>query len=94
MNLSLEELLADLHAAQRECEKFEEKYQILSEDFFRLYMAGQIEDDPELHEWAGFYKAKRRCERLYEDYISESGLPVHRLVVGKATEAVPTNEGE
>lgn len=61
MNRPVLQILTDLHAAERECERYEAEYQLLSEDFFRLYLAGQVADAPDLQMWAGFCKAHRRC---------------------------------
>ena len=81
MTRTVAEILTDVHAARKECERYEAEYEMLSEDFFRLYLAGQVEDDPELQMWAGFCKAARRCQREYEATVMASGLPLRRRVV-------------
>jgi hypothetical protein len=58
MNLSVEDILDDLHTLERELAAFESRYQVLSEDFFALYQHGRVEDSLDIHEWAGLYKAK------------------------------------
>jgi hypothetical protein len=46
---------------------YEQKYLMKSEDFFEKWQNGEIEDDPELNEWAGFYKLKLAMVRDGED---------------------------
>jgi len=46
---------------------YEQKYLMKSEDFFEKWQNSEIEDDPELNEWAGFYKLKLAMVRDGED---------------------------
>jgi hypothetical protein len=84
MNRQIPDILTDLHAARQECERYETQHQMLSEDFFRLYLAGQVEDDPELQMWAGFCKVARRCQQEYETAVMASGLPLRRRIMAVA----------
>lgn len=84
MSRTIAEIFADLHAARQECERYEAQYEMLSEDFFRLYLAGQVIDEADLQMWAGFCKAARRCEREYEETVLVNGLPHTRLVTAAA----------
>jgi len=84
MDRPVSDILIDLHAAEQECGRFEIEYEMLSEDFFRLYLAGQVEDDPELQMWAGFCKAARRCRQEYENAVMSRGLPLRHRVLSVA----------
>lgn len=71
MNLTVQEILEDLHAAERDCQTFEEKYGVLSEYFYVAYMNGVLEDDgePEFALWAGSYEVKLNRENAYRNLL-------------------------
>ncbi len=63
--MTLAEVLQDIHALNAELEVFEKKYGVLSEDFYQLYIAGEIRDEQveeidEYGAWAAAYKMKIR----------------------------------
>jgi hypothetical protein len=64
MDLSVEDILSDLHALDRGLAAFESRYQTLSEDFFALYQQGRVEDSLDIHEWAGLYKVKLNLQDM------------------------------
>ena len=71
MNAKLPEILADLHAAERELQPYEEKYGMRSEFFYELFCDGLIEDNAnfDFQAWAGIYEIKQDRERQYRKYI-------------------------
>ncbi len=61
--LTLSDILDDLRAAEEGLHKFERRYWISSDDFFKLYSQGQLDDgeNPEdFAEWAGHYKLRQK----------------------------------
>jgi len=74
MELSLQDILEDLHAAENKCQAFEKKYGVRSEFFFDAYTNGWLEDDgnPDFAEWCGFYKSKIDRERRYRALILQN----------------------
>ena len=48
-------------------DEFEDKYGMSSEEFFEKWEQGKTEDEPEINEWAGFYKLKLALEQEGED---------------------------
>ncbi len=48
-------------------DEFEQKYHITSDDFYQKWLQGKTDDDPDLNEWAGFYKLKLVLEEEGED---------------------------
>lgn len=45
--LTLEEIIEDLHSIEERLQLFEKKYQCLSDSFYKFYLAGKVEDsDP------------------------------------------------
>lgn len=70
--MTLYELIQDIHALDRELQKFEEKYSLLSEDFYELYMSGALRDEnlseiDDYGSWAAFYRMRQRRKRQYDD---------------------------
>jgi len=63
--LTLSDILDDLRVAEEGLHKFERRYWISSDDFFRLYSQGQLDDGDaerveEFAEWAGHYKLRQK----------------------------------
>lgn len=71
MELTIQDVLEDLHAAEKKCLEFEKKYLVRSELFFDAYMNGWLEDEgnPDFAEWSGFYKSKLDREKRYRTII-------------------------
>ncbi|MGH7451404.1 MAG: hypothetical protein ACRENG_08685 [bacterium] len=71
MNLTVQEILEDLHAAERDCQMFEQKYSVLSEYFYVAYMNGSLDDDgnPDFALWAGSYEVKLNRESSYRNLV-------------------------
>jgi len=93
MNLTLQEILDDLHAAERELQEYEKKYSLRSEFFYDCYQAGLVEDDgsnSDIHAWAGIFEIKGDLERRYKKLIfrqksfgeSVKSLSTHGVVAG------------
>ena len=86
--VSLRDLIADIHALDRELQRFEEKYDLLSEDFYKLYEAGRLRDEiveeiDDYGRWAAFYRMRMRRKEHY-DQIKASrlqALPNRQAVV-------------
>lgn len=79
MDLSVEDILDDLHALDRELAAFESKYQMLSEDFFALYQRGGVEDSLDIHEWAGLYKAKLNLKDMLRERLGDQAAQADHL---------------
>lgn len=74
--MTLEDVLRDIHALNRELEAFEEKYGLLSKDFYELYVRGKLRDEEieeidEYGQWAAVYRMKQHRESLYDELIRE-----------------------
>lgn len=71
MNTKLQEILADLHAAERELQPYEQKYGMRSEFFYELFCDGLIEDNAnfDFQAWAGIYEIKQDRERRYRKLV-------------------------
>lgn len=69
--MTLEELIQDIHALNRELESYESKYGLLSQDFYELYTNGELPDEEveqidEYGRWAAFYRIKLEREVAYK----------------------------
>ena len=65
ITLTLSDILDDVRAAEEGLHKFERRYWISSDDFFKLYSLGQLDDGDagraeEFAEWAGHYKLRQK----------------------------------
>ncbi len=71
MNPKLQEILDDLHSAERELQPYEKKYGMRSEFFYELFCEGLIEDNAnfDFQTWAGIYEIKLDRERQYRKYV-------------------------
>lgn len=75
--MTLQEVIEDIHALNAELEGFEKKYGILSEDFYQLYVAGELRDEePEeirtYGRWAGFYETKLHRLEVYKQLLADA----------------------
>ncbi len=70
--MTLVDIIQDIHALDKKLQKYEEKYGLLSEDFYELYTSGvlrdeEIEEIDEYGSWAAFYKIRQRRKRKYDE---------------------------
>ena len=71
--MTLQDIIADIHALNQDMEAYERKYGVLSETFYESYMNG---DEPENDswvvdwaDWAGAYKILLRRQEQYRHTI-------------------------
>lgn len=70
--MTLAEIIQDIHALDKKLQGYEEKYGLLSEDFYELYISGTLRDEKvdeidEYGSWAAFYKMRQRRKRKYDE---------------------------
>jgi hypothetical protein len=61
--VSLHDLIIDIHELDRKLQALEAKYNLLSEDFYQLYVAGRLRDEEveeidEFGQWAALYRMR------------------------------------
>lgn len=69
--MTLADVIRDIHILNRELEAYEEKYGLLSKDFYELYIQGKLPDEnieeiDEYGQWAAAYRMKLYRESVYE----------------------------
>jgi len=69
--MTLDELIRSMHDLENYLSKFEEKYRLRSEDFYRLAAAGKLEQSNDFIEWLGAYEIKLKRERKYQQRLAE-----------------------
>ena len=71
--MTLQEIMADIHALNEDLETYERKYGVLSETFYELYTSGEEPDDDawvlDWADWAGAYKTLLRRQERYRRAI-------------------------
>lgn len=71
--MTLQEIIADIHALHEDLEVYERKYGVLSETFYELYQSGEEPEDEawvlEWADWAGAYKILLRRQEQYRRTI-------------------------
>jgi hypothetical protein len=63
---NIHQLMDDLYALTARLQGFEQKYGLLSPDFYALYQAGQLDTGDNLRDvtlWAGAYEMKLKLEQ-------------------------------
>ncbi len=65
--MSLVEIIQDVHGLEAELARLEERYGLLSADFYHLYKAGELEQSRDFIEWVGYYEAKLERESRYRE---------------------------
>ena len=68
--MGIDELIRSIHTLENHLQKFEEKYQLRSEDCYRLVSEGELEQSEEFIEWLGVYEIKLKRERAYHRHIA------------------------
>jgi hypothetical protein len=61
-NMKREDIIRDIHGLDAELAVLEKQYGLLSDDFYRLYRVGELEQTRDFIRWAGFYEAKQERE--------------------------------
>lgn len=71
--MTLQEIIADIHALTEDLEIYERKYGVLSETFYELYQSGEEPEDDawvlDWADWAGAYKILLRRQAQYRHTI-------------------------
>ena len=73
--MTLEELIRSIHTLENHLQKFEEKYHLRSEDFYRLVSDGKLEQSEQFIEWLGVYQIKLKRERAYQHRVARMLTP-------------------
>jgi hypothetical protein len=63
--MTLAEIIQDIHGLDTELTILEERYGLLSADFYHLYKTGEIEQSRDFIEWTGYYEIKLEREAQY-----------------------------
>jgi uncharacterized HAD superfamily protein len=69
--MTREEIIRDIHGLDAELTALEEKYGLLSADFYHFYRAGELEQSRDFIQWAGYYEAKLEREASYRQLVYE-----------------------
>ena len=71
--MTLQEIMADIHALYEDLEAYERKYGVLSETFYESYTSGEEPEDDawvlDWADWAGAYKILLRRQEQYRRAI-------------------------
>jgi hypothetical protein len=81
--MTLQEIMADIHALNEDLEAYERKYGVLSETFYELYTSGEEPEDDawvlDWADWAGAYKTLLRRRDQYRRAIQTLREQSHTL---------------
>lgn len=80
--MELQKLIREIHWIEWQLRTFEDKYGLLSPDFYQAVESGQLSefddgDDPHFHdflEWHGLYKIWLNRERAYRNLLQQRSL--------------------
>ena len=73
--MTLQEVIKDIHGLDAELVEMEQRYGILSDDFYHLYKTGEIEETRDFIKWVGYYETKlsrlTRYREMMYDYLRQ-----------------------
>ena len=69
--MTLSEIIQDIHGLEAELAQLEQRYGLLSADFYHLYKAGELEQSRDFIQWVGYYEAKLERKARYRDMMYE-----------------------
>ena len=79
--MNIYELVLEMKLLERRLSLYEEKYGVLSEDFYAALMAGRLEEYDEYDEtrtdfsrWKGIYEVWLRRKQAYDQQLQKSDL--------------------
>lgn len=95
--MTLQEIIADIHALKEDIETYERKYGVLSETFYESYRNGEEPEDEawvlDWADWAGAYKILLRRQEQYHRGIAVLRQDAQNLshVIGRTArhESIP-----
>jgi len=67
--MTLIDLIQDIHSLDAELAPLEQRYALLSADFYHLYKAGELEQNRDFIQWVGYYEAKLDREARYREQM-------------------------
>lgn len=67
--MKLSDIIQDIHGLDAELAQLEQRYGLLSFDFYHLYQAGELEQSRDFIEWVGYYEAKVDREAHYRELM-------------------------
>ncbi len=80
--MELQDLIRDIHWIEWQLRTFEDKYGVLSRDFYEAMESGQLSEfddgeEPHFHdflEWHGLYKIWLKQEQVYRELLYQQSL--------------------
>jgi len=69
--LRLHEIVEDIHGLEAELAVLEDRYGLLSPDFYHLYKTGELDQTKDFIQWVGYYEAKLARQSLYREVLYE-----------------------
>jgi hypothetical protein len=93
--MTLQDIIADIHAITEDLEMYERKYGVLSETFYELYSQGEEPADEawvlDWGDWAGAYQILLRRQAQYRRTIEALQMQSQSLtdVIGKTARREP-----
>jgi hypothetical protein len=92
--MTLQEIIADIHALNEDLEMYERKYGVLSDTFYEAYVNGEEPENDawvlDWADWAGAYKIILRRREQYQRAIQE--LRLQKKTLGSVIELTARHE--
>ncbi|MGP8330208.1 MAG: hypothetical protein ACT6FF_07820 [Methanosarcinaceae archaeon] len=86
--ITLSDIFQDLQAIDPVISSYEQKYQLLSPYFYRLYQAGKLEERWDFIDWAALWEIKLDREQEFENHLSEALKNFPIVKTAKANEII------
>ena len=82
LNMTLEDIMEDIHGLDRRLRKLEQQYGLLSEDTYMLYRLGELEQSRDLIRWIGYYELRQERQKAYAVALREHMLRLRQETAG------------
>lgn len=69
--MTLYEVIESLHNLDNRMQVFEKKYNLISEDFYRLARTGRLDQSKDFIKWLGYYELWLSRKEMYQRLLAE-----------------------
>ena len=80
--MTLDNILKDIHGLDERLLELEQQYGLLSEDMYALYRLGELEQSRDLIRWVGYYELRQERQQVYAVALCERLLALRQANAG------------
>jgi hypothetical protein len=92
--MTLDNILKDIHGLDERLLELEQQYGLLSEDMYALYRLGELEQSHDLIRWVGYYELRQERQQVYTVALRERLLALRQANAGAPLSLRPHFAGQ